>query len=1252
MPKVKLTESELRKVVATILNEQEPPEIPDAAVLGSAYTALEVLPLGKIIDQSLLCKSLADLCALTGTTISTYNNNNLAYRYGLLTEHALKEFGITGISAIAWNNENPNAPLNAAKQYLKVRFLSLVTGKAISLSADSQGDPGFNLGPDENTDDLGYIVDPNTPTLVYWPGVFKNYGEPDKKCLQAIKPEVTEFKVIASAEVWNKLDNLSWVNAVIKNWKTLVRQQNGKGFAYCDQPEAVQAAQAEIAAEITSTVKQFNETYKLIDTKAFDAFFVVPLMYPSIWRAVKDDESPLYTPWSMTLSVCNMMNNALSLPGGGAALAKKLTEASSKGLVGQGAQASVSGFDPRVQNQFLFLRESARIMVTLPELRRVIRAAFSTIISEQRRQRRDNQLLLKESALGTLFTKTRDAVVAGGTAIARVARSSEEEAAQAASLAKSLAAEGVDAQLAKHYTDLIGVIAGLSDDVRATVLSNIEENAAKSYQAILTKLKETFFSPDNTRYTPKSGRTLDQVKAAPCVLKLTAAPGQSPDILERVRVALNCGAALATAQRADNAADILSYTEELRRILTVSADDRVKIQGIIDSLSANNVNVDVNRAARNLFGDDPNTVVSGVINNTSVDEGIPSGQQLTRVAIDPEELNTAAQNIAIDPRAVTLRTGDFIKFVTVDAQRPGSFIELDPSMRVHLGNKRYLSDVSVDEIKAAKGGAGGIGPDVKKNLIAVRMLIDDAITDSAAEFDDQERVVTAAQRAVVNDASEGVVRGALTNVRAVLADPAAASRQFTQGAEAAEGQGLLSRISTLGKFKYDPDTAEDFWAEGLKPEQRVAALANFAGRITFFFEKGMPRYVDDYITERLDSLGDRGVVGKGFKYTGKVAQSLLSSGYSRKVTNSLEALAEAMPALGLDKLARTNWTKMWLTKSIVTALASIVLAKTGAVGPQWEADHPRLATFANLLLTINNPNMFQLGIFEVTALLFEGSDPTATFTNADLTAIFDPGVPDLLTNALKSLDVNTKPDPGSFPSLMQDASVTTGVNFDNLIIDTVIVVGNVIDSIMNAGTDVGRSVAESAEADLASLSGAVQAQIDNVKAAAATPARGLKSLDVGNENYKQLEALRLDIIKTMIGKIETFKKTGTLEFQTLGYQNLNVDVDKTETFRSGWDIWYGVRNANEMVAMSSVLAGSGPIGPSGAPAATLDDIASILISSGAPIAPNDTETPEIQKLNDKFMKLSAQWQDLLITQAAQEEAASATTSVAPASAKP
>ena len=1251
MPKVKLTESELRKVVATILNEQDPPVLPDAAALGSAYTALDVLPLDKIIEQSPLCKSLADLCALTGTTIISYNTKNLAYRYGLLTEYALKEFGITGISAIAWNDDNPNAPLDAAKQYLKVRFLSLVTGKVISLSADKQGDPGFNLGPDENTDDLGYIVDPNTDSIAYWPGIFKNYGEDDKKCLQAIKPEVTELKVIASAEVWNKLDNQAWVNEVIKNWKTLVRQADGKGFAYCNQPEAEQAAQAEIAAEISSTVEQFNATYQLIDTAAFDAFFVVPLMYPSIWRAVKDDTSPLYTPWSMTLSVCNMMNNALSLPGGGAALAKKLTEASSKGLEGQGAQASVSGFDPRVQNQFLFLRESARIMVTLPELRRVIRAAFSTIISEQRRQRRDNQLLLKESALGTLFTKTRDAVVAGGTAIARVARSSEEEAAQAASLAKSLAAEGVDAQLAKHYTDLIGVIAGLSDDVRATVLSNIEKNAAEAYQAILTKLKETFFSPDNTSFTPRAGRTLDQVKAAPCVLKLSAAPGQSPDILERVRVALNCGAALATAQRADNAADILSYTAELRRILTVSADDRVKIQGIIDSLSANNVNVDVNRAARNLFGDDPNTVVNGVINNTSVNEGIPSGQLLTRVAIDPEKLDTAAQNIAIDPRAVALRTGDFIKFVTVDAQRPGSFIELDPSMRVHLGNKRYLSDVSVDVIKAAKGGAGGIGSDVKKNLIAVRLLIDDAITDSAAEFDDQARVVAAAQRAVVNDASEGVVRGALTNVRAMIGDPTAATRQFTQGAEAAEGQGLLSRISTLGKFKYDPDTADDFWSGSLTSGERVAALANFAGRITFFFEKGLPRYVDTYITELLDSLGDRGVVGKGFKYTGKAAQSLLSSGYSRKVTNSLEALAEAMPALGLDKLARTNWTKMWLTKSIVTALASIVLAKTGAVGPQWEADHPRLATFANLLLTINNPNMFQFGIFEVAALLFEGSDPTATFTNDDLEAIFDPGVPDLLTNALKSLDVNTKPDPGSFPSLMKDASVTTGFNFDNLIIDTVRVVGNVFDSIMNAGTDVGRSVAESAEADLASLSGAVQVQIDNVKAAAAEPARGL-SLDVGNENYKQLEALRLDIIKTMIGKIETFKKTGTLDFQTLGYQNLNVDVDKTETFRSGWDIWYGVRNANEMVAMSSVLAGSGPIGPSGAPAATLDDIASILISSGAPIAPNDTETPEIQKLNDKFMKLSAQWQDLLITQAAQEEAASATTTGAPTPAKP
>jgi len=1244
MPKVKLTESELRKVVATILNEQDPPALPDAVDIGSGYNALNVLPVSNIIDESPLCTSLADLCSLAGgLTIRSFNPKNLAYRYGHLAEHAIKEFGIVGVKPIEWNDEHPNAAVDAVKQYLKICFLSLVTGKSIALPADNQGDPGFTIGPDDNTDDLGYIVDPNTPTLAYWPGTFKNYGADDEKCLKVILPNVTELKVIASADVWNKLDNLAWVNAVKNNWQIVVRQADGKGFAYCDQPEAVEAIQAQIAKELTTTVENFNKTYELVDTAAFDAFFVAPLMYPSIWRAIKDETSPLYTPWSMTLSVCNMMNNALALPGGAAALAKKLTEASSKGIEGQGAGASISGFDPRRSDQFLFLRESTRIMVTLPELRRVIHAAFRTIISEQRRQNRDRQLLSEESLLAKAFKAAGRAIVDTARGGGRMVRSSAEEAEAAARLSRLQAAAGVDADVAKHYGPLFAVIEGLTDDVRAIVLRNIEGKADDAYKAILSALQDSgkFFDAANTAFNPKPGRKLDDVLSAPCVLSLrrVAAPATTPDILERVRVALNAGAALATAQRAGSNDDIITYTARLQDALRTSGADHAKIQGILDALPASDVDVNVNATARNLFGDDPTSVVASTLTDDVVNAGLEAEQKLTKRSIDTAKLTEKASEVAADAGVAPLVSNRYIRFNPSDTSAPGKIIELDPSISQRLGGKRYLSEVTPEEIDAM---SGNVNKGVKDGLKRALILLGRAIADSETEVAAQESVVIAARRAVVNDASEGVVRGALTNVRSMFTNPGTASRVFLQGAEAAEGQGLLNAIGSLGGFKYDPDTADQFWAVGLNAGERAKAFAQFVGRITFFFEKGLPKYVDEKISA---DLAGRGTVAK---VIGKVGQAIFSPGYARRVTRSLESLAELVPALKLDKLARTNWTKMWLTKSVVTALASIILAKTGSAGPQWEADNPWLSGFANLMMTINNPNMFQFGIFEVAGVLIQGADPTATFTQDDMNAIFDPGVPDLLINSLKSLDVNAKPDPGSFPQLLKTARASAEFKLDDSVADTVRTVGNIFAGIMNAGTDAGRSAAEAAEADLTALSSALQVQIDNAKAAAADPERGVGSLSAGNQEYVALETLRLDIIKTMISKIESIKTTDTPQFEALGYQNLNVRLEKTETLRSGWDIWYGLRNTNEMVAMSSVLAGSGPIGPSGAPRATIDDIANVLIESGAPVDPNDTTTPELQKLNTKFMKLSEQWQDLLIMQAAQEASAGSATPAAPA----
>lgn len=1248
MPKVKLTESELRKVVATIIREQDPDVKRDVERLESEIAlptgASDQLDLEVIIRQDALCSELSDLASkLSGPGLIQDYPTQAAYRYGRFTEKILQELQIDA-HAVTWNNNDPLASLRAARQYMKLSVLSSALRKEFTLDADELNGV-FSIGfSDAIAPQLLYIIDPTNATTAFWPGTFAPGDAADNlECLKIILGKsVTTIQTISSAVFWTKLDDAAWVKSVNAGLtENTLLASNPDGVVYCDHPSVKSERENALVKTFSAAASEFRRTYNAINTSAFDTFFVTPLMYPSIWKVTKQEGSPLYDPWSTTLSVCNMINNAIALPGGLAALAIKLTEASTTGIAPKGLSASIEGFDPRESDQYITLNESRKIMVTLPELRRIVQAAFSIVITESKQKslrKNFNKTSLNEGKFLTWASSK-------GLAIGGAAVDLTTDARKAFTAGADVAVDAVNAwsdpNVTKHADDLLKIIESLVPNSAASIVTKLDSVVVSSYDAIFNVLKPKYF--DNTLFTPKPGRTLASVLGSPCVIDLSKYGRYAQldaNALERVRLALNNAAAINVAQRANRGTDAAEHAERLRAVLQTDAQTAETIKQIFADIAPPGVD----QAVSKIFEGNSNLLDSAVSGTSIGDVKIIAG-------VDPQKWSSATATFLQDQFVKSLAG----KLFTVNPSKgPDEFVMLDTATARFLGNKQSLNTITIEEINQST-----LPPALKKTIIGVKNLLDQAVSSSENVIDGTERVVAESRKAILKDAAEGASQGALSIARGFLENGPKALRAVVAGPQAKEANSLMKIVDSLGQIKYDPDAASDIFdmAPVIDAAQAASVYANALGRILFFLDKGLPRATQQALEASAKNVKTP-VVGS----LARVGSALLQYSYSANVTRVIEKLEQVtkMPAW----LSKTNWTKMWIAKSVTTAGVTILLQSQGWVGPSWEAEHPYWSGFTNLLKTLNNPNVFSLGLIDLMYDLTRGivGEDDKFFTDEQLKALLNPEIPNLIISALNNLAVGAEPDPGLFPDNLL-ASKPVGAEDDvgkavvSALGTTLSAVGSVIRTVMNLGTDVGRSNAEAAKASLADVErqlGTAIAVLDEKSKSA----RKLGGLDAGNQAYKNLETLRLGIISKLIDKI---KRASYTPFSTLGYTALNVPLKKEVTATSARDFWYLIRNTDEMVGLSFMVAGEGPIKPisSGVslPVSNLDSVIAQLKEAGVVVPDLDSgETGEVDTARDvetsdagqvprpvsadvqaqmaelsaRFEQISGKWQDLLV----------------------
>lgn len=367
MPKVKLTEKDLRKIVERLLVEEDP------LASGAASTEDETNPRAvKITTENTpgLEEQISDLGTLQDQVSGQGNVYRLGYpsidkmiaRDGILAKYA-EQTSILYSAGYDPNDIN-GSRINLVKTLLKYEIVLALQGKLPGQDAHRYA--FFD-------DDTVYMRAQNDN----WP---KGDDAPSFVSLVRLRdayyskkePKVVFF---GTKEFYDLLDKSEFVRKLVEQepWFSPETYASGVYISNTLQTEVASQARSQLA-EIAEKIPKIYEQF---DSDFVEEFFCVPLLMPNYWMSVKGpDNHPLYTPWRQTYVMLNILAQAMSIEGGIESLYLKFADFVTNGPRRSSGSLQPGSMDAYSTTVFKSLNESRKIMLTLRELRRILNASL------------------------------------------------------------------------------------------------------------------------------------------------------------------------------------------------------------------------------------------------------------------------------------------------------------------------------------------------------------------------------------------------------------------------------------------------------------------------------------------------------------------------------------------------------------------------------------------------------------------------------------------------------------------------------------------------------------------------------------------------------------------------------------------------------------------------------------------------------------------------------------------------------------
>lgn len=359
MPKVKLSESELRKIILMSLQEADAPEVEPAAVGDEPQTSMfraRFVPTPSMLAEAKYLidaqQALSRPFSATATTAATPK-----FSKSLKVMHdEVRVSTATGNLGIDWDT-TVTASMAIYKAWLKLQIINTIA------DTTKQGRKFFHVGGTVYT----------TQALLANPTVVEY-----NKIAGAQKVAVT------TPEFFGMLDDEAFVNKISKDASAAGTTQylaDGSAMAFIEE-ESLEPIKAGALAAANSAVTAMKDVWNQFNTDFVEEFFCLPVLLPNgVWKRASNTGDPRSTPWRMSYGVYNIASQAVGVRGGIAALYRKLYTYSNSGPSVQFVGRSKSADPYLTAGLFRESLEVRKTLMTVTELRRVIQAAFDVKLS-------------------------------------------------------------------------------------------------------------------------------------------------------------------------------------------------------------------------------------------------------------------------------------------------------------------------------------------------------------------------------------------------------------------------------------------------------------------------------------------------------------------------------------------------------------------------------------------------------------------------------------------------------------------------------------------------------------------------------------------------------------------------------------------------------------------------------------------------------------------------------------------------------
>lgn len=422
MPKVKLSESELRKIILASLHEADPAPGATAPAVDTdtpriSFSTIFVPTTVMRTEMKYLIDAQAALSRPLNTAVKAAAppENTLSLK---AMREAVAVSAATGQLQLTWD---ASAASSAAiyKAWLKLQIINTIADK------NSAGRQFFHVGSTVYTTQALFMTAPIT-----------RYNALTK----AKKVDV------ASPEFFGMLDDVAFVKKISTGTSAAATAQfvaDDAAAAYIEEASLAPLLAAAFA-EARAAVEAMKEVWEQFNTDFVEEFFCLPILLPNgVWTRASNTDDPRSTPWRISYGVYNIASQAVGVRGGIAALYRKLYTYSAAGPSVQfaGRQSAADPF--RAAGLFRESLEVRKTLMTVSELRRVIQAAFD--VKLDRSTRRDTVL---EGTIADIAALAKDAVKATISGVKKLVGAGEALSALEKLAARSVASATTMAEIA------------------------------------------------------------------------------------------------------------------------------------------------------------------------------------------------------------------------------------------------------------------------------------------------------------------------------------------------------------------------------------------------------------------------------------------------------------------------------------------------------------------------------------------------------------------------------------------------------------------------------------------------------------------------------------------------------------------------------------------------------------------------------------------------------------------------------------